>query len=95
MMLQFPPTQTPVQEDGLLSPDGTYYPCGYCYHDNAAMEIAGVDAWTLETCGWIHISNSWLYHEKEFTQSQIDTLFDMLTLDPTSRLGRNISQEIK
>lgn len=77
-----------------MSPTGEYYPCGYCNHEDAAREIAGLSPYELEKRGWIHISGSWLYHEREVTQSQIDTLFDMYMLNPLSELGRNIDKKI-
>lgn len=92
---RFPPAMGPVQEDGLLSPDGVYYPCGYLCHDEAAEEIAGVFcAFDLERRGWVHISNSCLYSEKDLTQPQIDLLFDVYRLDPGSSLGTAIARHL-
>jgi len=84
----------PVQEDGWLSPDGVYYPCGYCNHSEAAMEIAGVGSYDLDKRGWVHISESCIYTEAGLTQSQVDKLFDMYMVDPGSFLGTNIASRL-
>jgi hypothetical protein len=89
---RFPPATRPVQEDGWLSPDGVYYPCGCYNHSVAAREIAGVDSYDLERCGWVHISDSWVWSERELTQPQIDALFDICMVNPESLLGTRIAR---
>ncbi len=88
---QFPAAAGPVQEDGWLSPDGVYYPCGFYCHYDAAMEIVGVGPSELEERGWVHISDSRVRLERGLTQPQVDTLFDMWMLNPESVLGMNIA----
>ncbi len=88
---RFPPAGSPVQEDGWLSPDGVYYPCGFYNHSAAAMEIAGVDSSDLEERGWLHISDSRIWLQRGLTQRQVDTLFDMYMVNPESVLGMNIA----
>ncbi len=89
---RFPPATSPMQEDGWLSPDGLYYPCGYQNHWEAAMEIGGVGPYDLEERGWVHISDGRFSVERALTQPQMDTLFDMQMVDPGSCLGRNIAR---
>jgi hypothetical protein len=89
---EFLPTAVPVQEDGWLSPEGAYYPCGYGRHYRAAMEIAGVDPYDLGKRGWVHISDSVIWLEKELTQPQVDMLFGMWMVNPESLLGINIAR---
>lgn len=91
---KFLPTAVPVQEDGWLSPDGVYYPCGYSHHHEAAMEIAGVGPYDLGKRGWVHISDSVIWSEKGLTQPQVDMLFDMCMVNPESLLGINIASAI-
>lgn len=81
----------PVQEDGWLSLNGVYYPCGFYNHYEAAMEIAGLDSSDLEERGWVHISDSRIWLRRGLTQAQMDTLFDMSMLNPESVLGMNIA----
>lgn len=90
---QFLLASVPVQADGWLSPEGVYYPCGFGNHDEAAREIAGVSSsYCLEERGWLHITDSQLWLEGALTQPQIDTLFDMLMVNPASSLGINIAR---
>jgi hypothetical protein len=91
---RFPPATSPVQEDGWLSPDGVYYPCGFWNHFEAAMEIAGVGPSDLEERGWVHISDSQISVQRGLTQPQMDTLFDMQMVDPGSCLGMNIARHL-
>lgn len=90
--LLYPATTVPVQEDGWMSPDGTYYPCGFYHHSEAAEEIAGMDVWELEESGWVHISGDCIRNEDvRLTQAQRDMLFDMFMLNPNSWLAHNLA----
>lgn len=46
-------------------------------HERWAKDFMNCDARTLELRGWIHVSSSFLYCKRSFTQSQIDTLYDI------------------
>lgn len=93
-----------VQSDGWLAPNGDFYNCGFVGHSKCAEYLIdilypGLSGYTsrvahLEKHGWAHISSGMITNyrdELELTQAQQNTLFDMMVLDPTSYLGRNIA----
>lgn len=90
----FPEALYPTQHDGWMSPEGTYYPCGYCKHSACAVALTGKGVHDLEMSGWIHISSSEVANftqgRRLCTQSQRDRLFDMVMVNPNSRFGENI-----
>lgn len=67
---------------GWISPSGDLYTCGYCEHESTAFKICasvyGIFAHSehLEQ-DWIKITDGYIFHAKEFTQAQLDTLFDL------------------
>lgn len=97
------------EETGWLSPDGVLYPCPYAQHISAAEHIlvsrcgrTGTDE-TLEGLGWIRLlrdgSAMWprVNHSipnLHLTQSQIDTLFDMLMAAKSELRKRGLTEAL-
>jgi len=93
----YPAAKSPTQEDGLLAPDGTYFPCGFYGHDKCAQRIAGVRVAELIERGWVGISDSRIprwYLPRSLTQSQINTLYDMYMLNPASLFAESVAPHI-
>jgi hypothetical protein len=90
-----------VPRGGWLSPDGRYWPCSDQEHQETAEAIirelklhSGRDAETvLEEAGWLHIQDngllfSWTGYVRssgDFTQSQLDAIFDLASAHPSMR----------
>lgn len=89
---RYKPATEPVQDDGWMTPDGVFYPCGFWQHSACAMNLTGMYVTDLEKSGWAHISSNFIANDDlTLTQPQIDALFDMMMLDPNSELGRHIA----
>lgn len=84
-----PTPQPPQARLGWVSPDGDYYPCGYCAHTDLAdillrchYEGGGMGGrWDLEKRGWIGIMSEGLYgiaSEHNPTERQRATLLAVL-----------------
>lgn len=75
------PDSTVSADDGWITPDGKFYPCGYMEHVWLADKL-GKEEREAEKAGWVKISHGLegkLYihkGEREPTQKQLDTLFD-------------------
>jgi hypothetical protein len=86
---------------GWLSPEGRYWPCPDYEHQKAAEAIVrdvGLqpdrDAEkVLEEAGWVHISANGMVHSflgatvlfPDFTQAQLDAMFDLACIYPSMR----------
>jgi hypothetical protein len=91
----------PSPSGGWLSPEGRYWPCPDCEHQTAAEAIVrdaglptGRDAEkVLEEAGWVHISDNGMVQSflgasvlfPDFTQAQLDTMFDLARAHPSMR----------
>lgn len=92
----FPPTSIPMQEDGWLTPEGIFYPCGCYNHAECALELEDCTVWQLENKGYIHISDCRITNkDTKPTQLQIDTLFDMQMIDPHSYMAMRINSYLQ
>jgi hypothetical protein len=86
---------------GWLSPEGRYWPCPDCEHQQAADAIVrNVGLPTdrdaekvLEEAGWVHVSDNGMVHSflgatvlfPDFTQAQLDVMFDLACAHPSMR----------
>ena len=91
----------PSATGGWPSPDGRYWPCPDCEHQEAAEAIVrrmGLptdrDAEkVLEEAGWVHVSDNGMVQSflnvtvlfPEYTQAQLDMLFDLALAHPSMR----------
>ena len=96
---QYPPATEPTQQDGWLSPQGVYYPVDHHGHYRFAEAIGEhTTIYMLEDEGWVHISDERIRSYDgmlKFTQAQRDVLFDMMMVNPTSYLGRDLQYWLK
>jgi hypothetical protein len=86
---------------GWLSPEGRYWPCPDCEHQQAADAIVrNVGLPTdrdaekvLEEAGWVHVSDNGMVHSflgatvlfPDFTQAQLNAMFDLARTYPSMR----------
>ena len=81
----------PKQNDGWIATDGSFYVCGFGGHDYCAEQL-GSTVYRLEEQGWCHISSGVVVNYRfRPTQAQLDTLFDIMMLDPKSSRGLSLS----
>lgn len=83
----YPPRSGIEDSFGWLSPEGTYYPCGYCMHGDLASDLIiwrypdedPYDDDVLIERGWRRVTDSAVYPwpDVAYTQAQLDTLFDL------------------
>ncbi len=70
----------PIDSCAWIDPLGKFFAVPNCGHSRWAREYYGVDEYKLEQYGWVHVSGGSIMFEKEPRQSQIDTLYDVLTV---------------
>jgi len=57
-----------MSENGMLSPEGIFYPCESGYHDMTCSEILDANRQILEHSGWIFIINCEIHLAHPFDQ---------------------------
>lgn len=101
--LDFPPISAIKESGGWLSPNGKFYPCGFCQHTKLAKKLALIyfdsqnGDTTLEDNGWAHVSYdaSVLAISKRLSQAQLNNLMDIFSIAESiiykTRLMRDIN----
>jgi hypothetical protein len=55
-----------LSENGMLSPEGKFFPCESGYHDMTCEEILKTNRYCLEMEGWIFIINCQIFLDRPF-----------------------------
>ena len=67
--MTLPLSATKLSENGMFSPDGTFYPCESGYHDMTCEQIIDSTREMLESSGWVFIIKSKIFHPHPFTNN--------------------------
>ena len=65
-MTQTIPLTGMMSENGMLSPNGVFYPCDSGYHDMTCEKILDANRQILEKSGWIFIINCEIFLAEPF-----------------------------